>query len=123
MSSGDPSGVSSQRLMTLRIIHLALLMGCGTFGVCVYVMRQQGLRAAPPDPPILGYVGAGLAALMAVLFIVLPPAIVAAWRRRMATEQAAKTVRPEDFETGCWNMFQFKFIFGAVQLEVAIFMN
>src|SRR4051794_40205517 len=85
MSGGDPASGSPQRLMTLRIIHASLLMGCAAFGAVAFLLRQQGqMPARPPGPPIVSYAGAGMAAMMAVLFFVVPGSIVTAWRRRMA---------------------------------------
>jgi hypothetical protein len=76
-------------LTTLRIIVLALAMGCVTFLVVAFVLRNSGERDAPPaGPPTLTIVAAALAAGAAVARAFVSPLVVASGRRRLASDDA-----------------------------------
>lgn len=113
MSNGDPVSVSAQRLLTLRIIHLALALGCLVFAVVALYQRQQPRAVPPPPSPMVSYVGIAFTVAAGLAYLVVPGMLLGGWRRRLA--------RGEQTETDYWNLLQTHFIVGAALLEGTVF--
>src|SRR5262249_25101156 len=110
--------VPPQRLMTLRIIHAALVMGCLFFAGMAVFMRQQQ-PAVPVDPPMVSYLGVGMALMTGMTYLFLPNMIVANCGPQMAGADEPQASSAD--VTGYWNILQSSFIVGAALLEGTIF--
>jgi hypothetical protein len=121
------------RLRVMRIILLALLLGCLIFlGLVVAMRLANNLR--DNSAPLLTYMAAGFAALMLVLHVVVPRFSVASARKQIARgnwpiaaktssryPEAAETMRGMSDAGELCMLYQMQMIVGAAMLEGATF--
>ena len=112
MNGPDDGGVVAARLLTMRIIIGALVMGVLTFSAVAVVVRAQGNMRPPPAVPVISYVAAGQGVLMLVLQAIVPAAIVAGGR---------KAIPPGAGTDGWLGLYMTRMIVGAALLEGAAF--
>jgi hypothetical protein len=92
MNDVDLESTLTPRVMTMRIIVIALLTGIFLFiGIAVYT-RTMGQMAPPPDVPILSYIAFIAAAPMLLAALVVPRLIESAAIRRIAKDSATARV-------------------------------
>ncbi len=127
MSDEDFSPDVQMQLRTMRIIHAALVMGCLIFAVIVIVMRARENRPVP-DQPVLSFAGLALAGVMGLTVLVVPNALAANWRQKIARGiDPLSTTRPSSSQAtpgqsvGWWGLYQTRMIISAAMLEGVIF--
>jgi hypothetical protein len=102
------------RLRTAQIIHGALIMGCVAVMALMILLRTQTMAdQAPPDPPIVSYVLAGLGVLNLVLAYIVPGMIARTNAQRLDKSD----------EGAWWGLYQMQLIIGDALLEGAAFMQ
>ncbi len=121
MSTSEERLPSAQRLLTLRIIHIALLVGCLTFGVIAVVVGEQAQPAVLPDPPLLSHVGIVFAGLVGLAYLLVPAMMLNSWRHRLARGEANAVPAGDDADSPYWDFLQTHFIVGAALLESVVF--
>jgi hypothetical protein len=114
MTGPGTDEVPAGRLLTMRIIVCALVMGVLAFAGVAAFVRSQGAMPPTPDVPLVSYIAAGYGALMLLAWSVVPPAIVTGARRKLLAETAVTTGRLLD-------LFHTRLIVGAALLEGAAF--
>lgn len=86
--SDDIESTLAQRVLTMRIIVIALLNGILVFmGIAVFT-RANGQMPAAPDPPMLTYLAFALAVPTALGALLVPRVIDAAAVKRLAKGHA-----------------------------------
>lgn len=82
--SSEPEPNLDARIMVMRIINFALLMGAVVFlGVAVF-LRGQGEMPPPPEVPLLTYLALAVILPNLIAYAVVPNLQIAAIRRRLA---------------------------------------
>jgi hypothetical protein len=127
MSDVDLEQVPPQRVMVVRIIHAALCMGTIMFGGAMLLVRWLNAPALDPaQPPIITYVGLGMAAMALLMAWVLPGAIATQWRRQngaaLVRSAAGRPEGPAVLADGLVGAYQTTVIVAAALLEGAAFL-
>jgi len=127
MSDEDHSPSVQMQLQTMRIIHAALLLGCLIFAVIAIVVRARENRPVP-EQPMLSFVGLALAGVMGLAVLVVPNAVTANWRQKIARGiDPLSTTRPSPPQAtpgqsvSWWGLYQTRMIITAAMLEGVIF--
>jgi hypothetical protein len=119
--------MNPQRLLTLRIIHAALLLGCVSFGAVIVFIRLQQQQPLAPNPPMLSYIGIAVAVSTVLAFLIVPSMLLNGWRRRLARGESPfpVTIQPapakDDDDAQYATILQTHFIIRAALLEGTIF--
>jgi hypothetical protein len=116
-------------LRTMRIIHAALLLGCSIFaGIAIVLREQQG--GAVPKQPMLSFVGLALAGWTGLVLLILPNALTASWRKKIARGVSPLSTMPipdaasgSGQSIGWWGLYQTRLIIMASLMEGVIFME
>jgi hypothetical protein len=132
MSQEDRFGQAG-RLMTMRIIHGALLAGSAAFaGLAIYI-RSRGDQPIA-EPPIISYVGVIFAATTLIAFLVVPNIMAANFRTCVAAglnplpvsyTRGGRPAQPQILEGNAlwWALYQIRLIVMAALLEGTIFLQ
>jgi hypothetical protein len=122
------------RLQTMRIILLALVLGCVFFLIVVLILRASN-NLANDTAPMMTAMAFVFGAVSWVLSVVIPRRVAALWRKQIARGVApsgqSSPANPvageqrsgmEDARSLCV-LYQSQMIIGAAMLEGAIFFN
>ena len=116
MPDPDPSAALRARLLTMRVIHLALVAGCLSFAAIVIYLRSQP-GAAVAELPVLSFAGIALATMTAMAAVVVPGMLAANARRELAPGD----VSAPETDPRWWNLYQTRLIIVAALLEGTVF--
>src|SRR5262249_8032512 len=128
MSDGNLSPNVRGLLRTTRIIHAGLLMGCLLFaGIAIVLREQQG--GAVPQQPTLNFVGLAVAGSTGLALLIVPNAVAANWRRKIARGISPLSTIPipdaasgSEQWIGWWGLYQTRLIITAALMESVVFL-
>src|SRR5262245_51122045 len=110
MDRPDLSKLIDERLRVSRVILLALCAGVALFLGVAFVVRAQGAGRVP-EVPVLSYVAAAFAVVVAGASLVVPGMATANWRRAQARRPAPQG--PAEFAGNALTEYQTSLIIGA----------
>src|SRR5262245_2648868 len=120
MSQEAPSPFAG-RLLTMRIIHASLMVGCVTFAI-FSLTQPQPPRILEGHIPILSYVAVAFAVASGLMAYLLPGMMTASLRRRLTERLPTETSDVENTEEMWWNHYQTRLIISAALLEGVVFL-
>ncbi|MBI1917749.1 MAG: hypothetical protein HYS12_23895 [Planctomycetes bacterium] len=128
MSDGNLSPTVRPVLRTMRFIHASVLMGCLIFAGIAIVLRQQ--QGGPvPEPPMLSFVGLALAGSTGLALLIVPNAVAASWRKKIARGISSLSTMPmpdpasdSGQSIGWWGLYQSRLIITAAPMEGVVFL-
>lgn len=113
--SVDPQSIAP-RVRVMQIIVLALTIGCLAALVMMAFLRSQQQDAARSQAPFLTYCGLAMCIAVVAGKLVVPPAVIAGGRSRLAGQPTAET----DTD-GLLGIYQTGMIIGCALLEGGAF--